>query len=417
MASPPRSAPPDDAVAAVLSGLAAAARERTDELTALVTAAIAAAEPQLQADEAIASDLRRSVQANVELGLLLLARPEVPIEQTAAPPEAVELATSMLRRGVEPGALIQAYRIGQNAFWRWWMDDVADHVDDPRVLIAALDRSSARLFGYLDSVIARLLRHYQEERERWLGGTLARRAEVVHAILAGDDDTPAASRALGFELERPLLALALWRTDDPPPAEHPLDGLERLAQAIAGALGAGRALTLPAGSTTLWAWIGSGALAEAAAAAQASRGRAEAVALGGPAAGAAGLRDAHRDALEARRVARLAGAAGVVRHDEAEIAALVSADPERLRRFVARTLGPLAEDAAGPERLRDSLGAWFAAGGNARLAAEALGTHKNTVLYRVRRAEELLGRPLDTGALDVQLALEAVRRVGLDPST
>ncbi|MCU0312992.1 MAG: hypothetical protein MUC84_02890, partial [Solirubrobacteraceae bacterium] len=97
MASPPRSAPPDDAVAAVLSGLAAAARERTDELTALVTAAIAAAEPQLQADEAIASDLRRSVQANVELGLLLLARPEVPIEQTAAPPEAVELATSMLR--------------------------------------------------------------------------------------------------------------------------------------------------------------------------------------------------------------------------------------------------------------------------------------------------------------------------------
>jgi DNA-binding PucR family transcriptional regulator len=296
------------------------------------------------------------------------------------------------------------------------MDDVADHVDDPRVLIAALDRSSARLFGYLDSVIARLLRHYQEERERWLGGTLARRAEVVHAILAGDDDTPAASRALGFELERPLLALALWRTDDPPPAEHPLDGLERLAQAIAGALGAGRALTLPAGSTTLWAWIGSGALAEAAAAAQASRGPAEAVALGGPAAGAAGLRDAHRDALEARRVARLAGAAGVVRHDEAEIAALVSADPERLRRFVARTLGPLAEDAAGPERLRDSLGAWFAAGGNARLAAEALGTHKNTVLYRVRRAEELLGRPLDTGALDVQLALEAVRRVGLDPS-
>jgi hypothetical protein len=412
MASPPRSVPTDEAVTALLAGLAAEAHGRTEELTGLVTGAIAAAEPQLGADEAIASDLRRSVQANVELGLLLLARPEVPIEQTSAPPEAIELATSMLRRGVEPGALIQAYRVGQNAFWRWWMDDVADHVDDPRVLIAALDHSSARLFGYLDSVISRLLRHYQEERERWLGGALARRAEVLHAILAGDDDTAAASRALGFELERPLLALALWRTDDPPPAEHPLDGLERLAQAIAAALGAGRALTLPAGSTTLWAWIGSGALDRAAEAAETARGPAEAVALGGPAAGAAGLRDAHRDAREARRVARLAGDAAVVRHDEVEIAALVSADPDGLRRFVARTLGPLAEDAPGPARLRDSLGAWFAAGGNARVAAEALGTHKNTVLYRVRRAEDLLGRPLGTGALDVQVALEAVRRLG-----
>lgn len=396
-----------------LASLAADARGRLDELAALVTAAIVDAEPQLGADEAIAGDLRRSARANVERGLGLIAGP-APAGPADAPPEAVALATSMLRRGVEPGALIQAYRVGQNAFWGRWMREAAAEIDDPRVLVAVLERSSARMFGYVDAVIAHVLRHYHEERERWVGGALARRAEILHAVIAGDDD-PGASRALGFDLERSLIALALWRIDDPPAADHPLDKLDGLAQSVASALGDGRALTLPAGSGTLWAWMaapGDDALERAARAAESARAPEEAVALAGPARGTAGLRAAHRDALEARRVAQLAGGAGVVRFDEVELVALMSADPERLRAFAARTLGPLADPGAGTDRLRESLGAWFAAGGNARSAAEALGTHKNTVLYRVHRAEEQLGRPLGSGALDVQVALEAVRRLG-----
>lgn len=399
-----------------LAALAADARGRVDELTELVTAAIVGVEPQLGADEAISDDLRRSARANVERGLGLIAGPAATPEPGGAPPEAVTLATSLLRRGVEPGALIQAYRVGQNAFWGRWMRSAAAQIDDPALLVEVLERSSAFVFGYVDAVIAHVLRHYQEERERWLGGALARRAEVLHAVLSGkDDDADGASRALGFDLRRPLLALALWRNDDPAVAEHPLDGLERLAQTVAAALGNGRALTLPAGSATLWAWIAAtqpDALECAANAAEAAREPHEAVALGGPAPGTAGLRAAHGQALEARRVAQFAGHARVVRHDEVELVSLLTADPERLRAFVARTLGPLTADDPATERLRESLSAWFTSGGNARSAAEVLGTHKNTVLYRVHRAEALLDRPLHAGTLDVQVGLEALRCLG-----
>lgn len=412
----PASDPTVDAqVAAVLPGLAAAAIGRAAEFTEFATAEIVAAEPQLGADDAIADDLRRSVRANVERALGLLVRPAEPLPGPPSPPEAIAFATSTLRRGVEPSALIQAYRVGQNAVWRRWMDDVAAQVEDPELLIAILDLSSARLFGYVDAVIAQLLRHYHDERERWLGGALARRAEVVRAILDGGGDDPAeASRALGFELDRQLLALVLWRTDEPPPGGPALEGLQRLAGRIADAVGSGRALTVPAGSATLWAWVAAEGPAAAAAvqAAQAHRGPAEAVAFGGPAPGLAGMRQAHLEALEARRVAHLSGAGGVTCHAEVEVAALVSADLERLRGYVGRTLGPLAADDAAAARLRESLGAWFGAGCNARAAAERLGTHKNTVLYRVRRAEALLGHPLAERALEVQVALEAAARLG-----
>ena len=38
--------------------------------------------------------------------------------------------------------------------------------------------------------------------------------------------------------------------------------------------------------------------------------------------------------------------------------------------------------------------------------------HKNTVHYRIRKAEEILGRPVQESRLDVELALSACRWLG-----
>ncbi|MDT7644868.1 MAG: hypothetical protein QOC75_1868, partial [Pseudonocardiales bacterium] len=38
--------------------------------------------------------------------------------------------------------------------------------------------------------------------------------------------------------------------------------------------------------------------------------------------------------------------------------------------------------------------------------------HKNTVHYRVRKAEEIRGRPLTDGRLDVEVALVACQQLG-----
>ena len=49
--------------------------------------------------------------------------------------------------------------------------------------------------------------------------------------------------------------------------------------------------------------------------------------------------------------------------------------------------------------------AFLAAGGSYTAAAQELILHKNTVMYRIRRAEEVRGRPLADGRLEVEVAL------------
>jgi purine catabolism regulator len=59
-------------------------------------------------------------------------------------------------------------------------------------------------------------------------------------------------------------------------------------------------------------------------------------------------------------------------------------------------LAPLrAHDAGGRGDLVDSLRAWLARHGQWDAAAGDLGVHRHTLRYRVRRAEEILGRTLD----------------------
>ena len=107
---------------------------------------------------------------------------------------------------------------------------------------------------------------------------------------------------------------------------------------------------------------------------------------------------------DAVRVA-LAETAGAPRDDLRRLS-------DRLARFVQRTLGPLTADDETTERLRETLLAWLAEGGNARRAAERLHAHKNTVLYRLQRAQQILGRPLDEGRGDLELALGAIEQLG-----
>ncbi len=51
-------------------------------------------------------------------------------------------------------------------------------------------------------------------------------------------------------------------------------------------------------------------------------------------------------------------------------------------------------------------------GGNAPRAAARLNTHRNTVLARVARAEEILGHPVGERRLALALALELTARLG-----
>ena len=381
-------------------------RDRVGSLAARVDGAILAAFPALAGAADLRPALQRSTEANLADVLAMLADPEIPLD-TGVPPDALSFTGTLVRRGVEPADLVHAYLVAQNEFWRAWMEELAGEVPAGPELTAALERSSDRVFTRADHLVAGLMRHADRERTRWMGGALARRTQVVQDVLAGGIGDPVdASRALGYDLDRCVLAAVLW--DDRPGDRQ--EDLEALAGVLAGAVGAPRAFTLAPAHATLWAWAGSSARPDPEAVEAALAGAlrpGQGVALGTPGTGLDGFRAGHREATEARRVAGLAGRTGVVRYEEVEAVALLVDDRERVGRFVERVLGPIAAGDEGCARLRETLLAWLDEGGNARRAAERLHTHKNTVLYRLQRAQGILGRDLEAGRGELELALRA----------
>jgi DNA-binding PucR family transcriptional regulator len=92
--------------------------------------------------------------------------------------------------------------------------------------------------------------------------------------------------------------------------------------------------------------------------------------------------------------------------------ALMCADRDALAGWVQDTLGELAAQDESMSRLRETLSTFLATGGSFTSSAQLLHLHKNTVQYRVRKAEEALGRPLQERRRDVELALHACQWLG-----
>jgi hypothetical protein len=376
--------------------------------------------PELGADADLRHATERSVEANIRRILSLFADPTMPVDGPV-PRDALDLGTTLLRRGGEPGALVHAYLAGQNAFLRTWIDELTRRAPPGADMLKLVDRSTDRLSGWIDFAVERLMHEWDAERERWVGGTLARRTELVRDLLAGDGPSlEAASRGLGYELDRCLIAAVIWNGQEPEDPAGPFAAMEAAAEAFATAAGVPRALALPVGAGTLWAWIGSASpphLADVQSRLEDELPDSIGVALGTCGVGLPGFRRSHQEAMWARRVAELGGTRGVVRYDEVEVVSLLAQDPDRLDRFVERTLGDLVAEDAATARVRETLLAWLEEGGNARRAAERLHTHKNTVLYRVQRARQILGHAPDDDRLALQLALLARSRLRLAERT
>jgi hypothetical protein len=83
-----------------------------------------------------------------------------------------------------------------------------------------------------------------------------------------------------------------------------------------------------------------------------------------------------------------------------------------VRDWVIETLGSLADDDDHNSRLRETMRLFLQERGSFKVTAERLHLHKNTVQYRVRRAEESLGRSIGDDRLNVELALLAAQWLG-----
>jgi purine catabolism regulator len=125
--------------------------------------------------------------------------------------------------------------------------------------------------------------------------------------------------------------------------------------------------------------------------------------------GIAGIRRSHAEARQALQLGRRMQGPGHVTHfgDLGVYRLIFAAEglPE-LSDLYAQSLGDLlAYDRQNNADLVSTLDAFFAANGSPKEAAERLGVHRNTVLYRLDRIRDITGYDLDDAGLRLRLQL------------
>lgn len=334
-----------------------------------------------------ASNLRRPgrrVPANLDLDVLAVAR-------------------DLVRRGLDESAL-DAYRTGHSVAWRRWMEICFELTSDTGLLRDLLDISALSISTFVEDTVSAVSERMQDERAELTRGAHAERRAVVTLLLEGAPIRRSRAEAqLGYRLTGPHTAAIVWSASTSVP-----DQLEAAAELLVRVSGAAHRLTVVAGATAQWLWLpvdtspDTDRLNAGLAAYPEVR-----IAVGRPGSGIDGFRRSHLDAVTTQRMlTRLASQHRAARYEDVQLAALLTVDPAQAEEFVSDTLGGLLNADA---EIRETVATYLSEQCSSTRTAERLFTHRNTVLRRMARADDLLPRPLADNVTAVAAALEVAR--------
>ena len=370
--------------------------------------------PQLRGDKRVLTLLEASVGENVAT-LLHIIQHGIELENVHAPAAAEGYARRLAQRGVPASALLRAYRIGSARFQDWCLEELGRSTGNAPVVSAAALRIAEITSAYIDKVSEELLSAYEAEKEGWLRNRGVARAARVQALLRGERVDVASSEAiLGYRLRQYHVGVVCW-ADKAPPGGGVLGELEKAAVELARQAGLeGRPVFLPQDESSAWAWLPLGSQDAFPGVSAAGAEAGIRFALGSAGSGVSGFRRTHEQALGAHAVALAAAGSRQPMTSFADVAplALIAGSTQLTRAWVIETLGSLADDDAHHAMLRDTLRIFLQENGSFVAAAERLTLHKNTVRYRIGKAEESLGRPAGQDRLQIELALLAAQWLG-----
>ncbi|MFF8244772.1 PucR family transcriptional regulator [Streptomyces griseus] len=311
-------------------------------------------------------------------------------------------------QGVPLDAVLHAFRMGGAMVWQDLVDETARRdPDDVRLLVHV----AADVWNFVDEHCGIVADAYRQAERRLSWRRENRQRLAVAALLDGTAriaDLAEAAAMLGLPEQGRYAVLAVAAAPrrpgaaagpplslpaaapDAPALWHPGPDAEFVILPLAGPPGElsalAAALDVPAGARA-----GIGSAVE----------------------GLAALGDARRLAETALRACPASG--GTVLLDEHLPDALVVSSPALAGALADRVLGPLDRlDPADRDVIVETLTAWLDADGSAQRAGARLYCHRNTVLNRLRRFEQLTGRCLTRprDAVEVSLALAARRLLG-----
>ncbi|SDK72635.1 PucR C-terminal helix-turn-helix domain-containing protein [Nocardioides sp. YR527] len=383
----------------------------SEEFVARVDSRITSQIPEISSDPMLIDDLHGSTRAQWRAFVLTLS-----IDHTLMlPPAAADLARSLARRGMDLGVLLKVYRAAHQAVFEFFTD-VSDTIGEsgPRA-DEVLRFLWTRAERWMNDSVEALIETFYEERSHMNEGALIRRTRLIEDILQGAAiRVDHASAELSHALAHWQTAGVVWTT-----ATDSADAARRL-QNVAGQLArrirAPRPLTLLTSGSELCFWAATparpdlGSLFELAGILEESQAH---LAFGVPSPGPAGFRSGHSEAKAAQRVGLDATPSPpVVDYSHIELLCLVSESPQLVRRMVEREIGDLGAPDKNLAQVRHTVLTHFDNGFNVEKTARHLFIHRNTVRYRLSRAEELIGHSLTERTAKIDIALRYVALFG-----
>jgi DNA-binding PucR family transcriptional regulator len=396
--------------ARLLAAIATRLHPESQDLADRLTERILADEPELRGSPQAQEFLRASVSSNIVIALEVFAR-GLDVAELDAPADALGYARRVAQHGTPITALLRAYRIGQRVFHDHMIERIKSATHDPLSVAEAAAELADRSFAYVDTVSAQVVSAYQDERDRWLTNKMAVRTARVKSILAGrPSELRDTENTIGYLLDRPHLGMIAWAEG----GADPLRALKQLVTDIADQVRCqGQPLVILVDESTLWVWFPNPAASVTEHAATTSQ--AVWAAVGKVENGLSGFRRTHTQALQARTVATAAGGrprSTVTRYSQTSVIALLCADIAATRAWIGEILGPLAGDDDADAQLRETLRVFLDTNGSYVATAKRMMVHRNTVQYRINKAESVLGRSLRADRLDLEVALHACRWLG-----
>jgi DNA-binding PucR family transcriptional regulator len=296
-------------------------------------------------------------------------------------PRTTAYISDLVARGIGPD-FAEGWRAALAVGWRRWLEDcTARFGTDPGLLVDILDVSAKSLVQYaLDSVST--LR--EASLAAAMGNAHADAIAMIQLIASGAPmSEDLAEGRLSYRMARWHVGIVLW-ADDP----QQVRALDEVVSSVRSPTAGRSALVARASATSRWVWA-SGAdvpdlhqLEKVVASADEVH-----AAVGRPGYGLEGFRSSHQDALAAQSlVIRLSSDQRFTAYADVELIDTLTKDRASARRFVTKTLGPLAE---ADEVLRQTLLTYVQSGFNTTRAAATLYAHRNTVERRVTRANDL----------------------------
>lgn len=272
------------------------------------------------------------------------------------------------------------------------------------------------LFKFVNTFLTAVSNFYLAEERRWLASVTGARDKIILTVLVGEEISPdVATRVLAYDLANSWHVGFVFRRS--PTAFADGSPLRDAAQSMLRSAGVTAELLMDVDRTEVWAWVHSRGPRSV----DSSRIACDADVLatvGRRSFGVEGFRSTHADAQAAARVVTLNAPASmdgqVVAFQDVRLAALLTANAADAMGFMQEELGALCEGGDQMKALRETVRVYLECSCRPQEAARRLFVAKNTVIYRVKRVEELIGRDVKTRQLELHAALLLAATIGPD---